>query len=68
MEDIVEEILGEISDEFDEDKLIYSKLDEHNYVFEGKISLGDFCKITEVDPSLFHENKGGADTIGGIYY
>lgn len=66
LEDIVEEILGEIRDEFDEDKLIYSKLDEHNYVFEGKISLGDFCRITEIDPHIFQEHKGGADTLGGF--
>ncbi|NNM95098.1 MAG: gliding motility-associated protein GldE [Bacteroidia bacterium] len=66
MEDIVEEILGEIRDEFDEDKLIYSRLDEHNYVFEGKISLIDFCRITELDPVIFQEHKGGADTLGGF--
>lgn len=66
LEDIVEEILGEISDEFDEEKLIYSKLDEHNFVFEGKVSLGDFCRITEVDESVFQENKGGADTLAGF--
>ncbi len=66
LEDIVEEILGEIRDEFDEDKLIYSKLDEHNFVFEGKISLVDFCRITELDPSIFQAQKGGADTLGGF--
>lgn len=66
LEDIVEEILGEIRDEFDEDKLIYSKLDDHNFVFEGKISLVDFCRITELDPAVFQEKKGGADTLGGF--
>jgi putative hemolysin len=66
LEDIIEEILGEIRDEFDEDKLIYSKLDDHNYVFEGKISLGDFCKITDIDPAIFQEHKGGSDTLGGF--
>jgi putative hemolysin len=66
LEDIVEEILGEIRDEFDEDKLIYSKLDDHNYVFEGKISLGDFCKITDIDPAILQEHKGGSDTLGGF--
>lgn len=66
LEDIVEEILGEISDEFDEEKLIYSKLDDHNFVFEGKISLGDFCKITETDESVFQAKKGGSDTLAGF--
>lgn len=66
LEDIVEEILGEISDEFDEEKLIYSKLDERSYVFEGKVSLIDFCRIVEVDPVIFEEKKGGTDTLGGL--
>jgi putative hemolysin len=66
LEDIVEEILGDISDEFDEEKLLYSKLDDRNFVFEGKVSLGDFCRILEVDESIFQEKKGGADTVGGL--
>lgn len=66
LEDIIEEILGEIIDEFDEEKLIYSKLDEHNFVFEGKVSLVDFCRIVEVDETIFQEKKGGADTLGGL--
>jgi gliding motility-associated protein GldE len=66
LEDIVEEILGEIRDELDEDTLVYSKLDDQNYVFEGKVSLGDFCRITEVDPAVFQEQKGGSDTLGGF--
>lgn len=66
LEDIVEEILGEISDEFDEEKLIYSKLDDRNFVFEGKVSLGDFCRITETDESVFQEKKGGSDTLAGF--
>jgi putative hemolysin len=66
LEDIVEEILGEISDEFDEEKLIYSKLDDRNYVFEGKVSLGDFCRILEIDETMLEEKKGEADTLGGF--
>lgn len=66
LEDIVEEILGEIIDEFDEEKLIYSKLDDKNFVFEGKVSLVDFCRIVEVDETIFQEKKGGADTLGGL--
>lgn len=66
LEDIVEEILGEISDEFDEEKLVYSKLDDNNFVLEGKVSLGDFCRILEIDESLIQEKKGGSDTLAGF--
>ncbi len=66
LEDIVEEILGEINDEFDEEKIVFSKLDDHNYVFEGKVTLGDFCRTIEVDEALFQSNKGGADTLAGL--
>ena len=66
LEDIIEEILGEISDEFDEEKLFFSKLDENNYVFEGKISLGDFCRKINADESIFQDKKGGADTLAGF--
>ena len=66
LEDIIEEILGEINDEFDEENIVYSKLDDHNYVFEGKITLGDFCRKANIDESLFQEKKGGADTLAGF--
>ncbi len=66
LEDIVEEILGEISDEFDEEKLIYSRLDDRNFVFQGKTSLMDFCRIIEMDESILQNNKGDADTLGGF--
>ena len=66
LEDIIEEILGEINDEFDEENIVYSKLDDHNFVFEGKITLGDFCRKTNIDESLFQEKKGGADTLAGF--
>ncbi len=66
LEDIVEEILGEINDEFDEEKIVFSKLDEHNYVFEGKVSLGDFCRTIEIDETFFESHKGGADTLAGL--
>src|SRR6185312_4961591 len=52
LEDIVEEILGEINDEFDEEKLVFSKLDDYNYVFEGKVTLGDFCRTVGMDEIL----------------
>ena len=66
LEDIVEEILGEINDEFDEENIVYSKLDDHNYVFEGKITLGDFCRKANVDETMFQEKKGGSDTLAGF--
>jgi len=56
----------EINDEFDEEKLVFSKLDEHNYVFEGKVTLGDFCRNTGTDEVLFQSHKGGADTLAGF--
>lgn len=65
-EDIVEEILGEINDEFDEDKLVYSKLDDSNYVFEGKVSLRDFSRTINADEALFQLHKGTSDTLAGF--
>lgn len=66
MEDIIEEIVGEIRDEFDEDEIAYNKLDENTYVFEGKTSLNDFCKIIGVDPLIFKDVKGESESIGGL--
>jgi putative hemolysin len=66
LEDILEEIVGEINDEFDTEEAIYSRLDASNYVFEGKTPLKDFCKITGADYSLFSEVKGEADTLAGL--
>jgi putative hemolysin len=66
LEDIIEEILGEINDEFDEENIVYSKLDDHNFVFEGKITLGDFCRKANIDESVFQEKKGGSDTLAGF--
>ena len=66
LEDILEEIVGEINDEFDIDEGIYSKLDANTYVFEGKTLLKDFCKITGADYDLFTEVKGEADTLAGL--
>lgn len=66
LEDILEEIFGEIKDEFDEDELTYSKLDNFNYVFEGKVSINDFIKITEAEPGYFDEVKGDADSLAGL--
>ncbi len=67
LEDIIEEIVGDISDEFDDEDLIYSKLDDKNYVFEGKTALKDFYKIIKLeDESVFEENKGEAETLAGF--
>lgn len=67
LEDIIEEIVGDISDEFDDEDLLYSKLDDNNYVFEGKTALKDIYKIVKIeDDALFEENKGEAETIAGF--
>jgi len=61
LEDIIEEIVGDISDEFDDENVIYSKLDNHNWIFEGKTSLKDFYRIIkEEDDAIFENNKGDA--------
>ena len=66
LEDVVEEIIGDINDEFDDESLIYSKLDNYNYVFEGKTSLKDIYRVLDLDAELFEENKGEAETIAGF--
>jgi CBS domain containing-hemolysin-like protein len=67
LEDIIEEIVGDISDEFDDDDLIYSKIDNHNFVFEGKTPLKDFYRIIKLeDFTSFEENKGEAETLAGF--
>ncbi len=67
LEDIIEEIVGEISDEFDDEDLIFSKLDDNTFVFEGKTSLKDFYRVLELDdPAIFEDQKGEAETIAGF--
>ena len=67
LEDVIEEIVGDISDEFDDDDLIYSKLDNNNFVFEGKTTLKDFYRITKVEnEAVFEDKKGEAETIAGF--
>lgn len=67
LEDIIEEIVGDISDEFDDEDLIYSKLDEHTYVFEGKTALKDFYKVIGLeDERIFEEQKGESETLAGF--
>src|SRR5574343_637881 len=68
LEDILEEIVGDIADEYDEadDELRYSKLDDHNYVFDGKTPLTDIYRLLNLDEETFDEIRGEADTIGGL--
>lgn len=67
MEDVIEEIVGEINDEFDEDTdVAYNKLDNNTFVFEGKTSLMDFCKLTGIDHKTFDEVKGESESLGGL--
>lgn len=66
LEDILEEIVGEISDESDEDDLPYKVIDNNNILFEGKVLLNDFYKVTAADDNVFDEIKGEADTLAGL--
>ena len=66
LEDVLEEIVGEINDEFDDEDHNYSKLDDKNYVFEGKILLIDFLKIVKVDLDFFDDLKGESDSLAGL--
>ncbi len=67
LEDIIEEIVGEISDEFDDEDILYSKIDENNYTFEGKTPLKDFYRILAIENTLlFEDAKGESDTLAGF--
>jgi putative hemolysin len=66
LEDVLEEIVGDIADEFDEDEHFYSRLAENKFIFDGKTSLNDFCKVTGIDEDQFDEVKGDADTLAGL--
>jgi len=66
LEDVLEEIVGEINDEFDVDDNIYSELDERNYIFEGKISLNDFLKAVKGKVDYFDDIKGESDSLAGL--
>jgi len=67
LEDIIEEIVGDISDEFDDEDLVYSKLDDFNYVFEGKTALKDFYRVAKIeDYEDFDIQKGESETIAGF--
>lgn len=66
LEDVLEEVVGEIADEFDEDENRYSQLDERNYVFEAHIALSDLCRILNIDESEFEEARGDNTTLAGL--
>lgn len=66
LEDIIEEIVGEINDEFDDNDVHYNKLDDSTYIFEGRTSLNDFCKIIDEDSALFESVKGESESLGGL--
>ena len=66
MEDVLEEIFGDLVDEFDEDELVYSKLDDNKYIFEGKALLTDMSKIFDLNSEYFNEARGESDTLGGL--
>ncbi|MFC2138837.1 gliding motility-associated protein GldE, partial [Bacteroidota bacterium] len=66
MEDIIEEIVGEINDEKDAEEFKFHKIDNHNYIFEGKTLLNDFYKITYTDDEFFDEIKGESESLAGL--
>lgn len=66
MEDIIEEIIGEIRDEYDDDEKTYTKTDDNTFIFEGKTLLSDFYKITNAKPEEFEEVSGDSDTLAGL--
>lgn len=68
MEDIIEEIVGEIHDEFDEEEenISYKKIDANTYIFEGKTSLNDVCKLMQEEASIFDQVKGESESLGGL--
>ncbi|MFT3793596.1 gliding motility-associated protein GldE [Flavobacterium sp.] len=66
LEDVIEEIVGDISDEFDDEHLNFSQIDERNFLFEGKINIKDFCRIIEAEEEVFEQRKGEAETLAGF--
>jgi len=66
LEDVIEEIVGDISDEFDDENLNFSQIDEKNFLFEGKINMKDFYRIVDVNEDVFESRKGEAETLAGF--
>ena len=66
LEDIIEEIIGDIADEFKPEEIMYRQIDERTFIVEGKISLNDFCKLVNEQPATFEEVKGESESLGGL--
>jgi CBS domain containing-hemolysin-like protein len=66
LEDIMEEIIGEIKDEFDDDELLAKKIDENNYIFEGKTLINDVCRIVAIPVERFENVRGESDSLAGM--
>jgi gliding motility-associated protein GldE len=66
LEDVLEEIVGDITDEFDDDEIVYTKIDDDTYLFEGRTSLVDFYKVLNLDGKEFETSKGESDSLGGF--
>ncbi len=66
LEDVIEEIVGDINDEFDNEDINYTKIDKNNYIFEGKITIKDLCKVLEEDEVIFEDEKGESETLAGF--
>lgn len=66
LEDILEEIVGEISDESDEDEQLYTRINDHTFLFEAKIQINDFCKVVNCDDKIFDDVRGEAETLAGL--
>ena len=67
LEDVIEEIVGDINDEFDDDDLSYSKIDINNYIFDGKTTIKDFCRVLDdEDEDIFEKEKGESETLAGF--
>jgi len=67
LEDLIEEIIGDINDEFDEVSVGFQKIDDHTYIFEGKTSIHDLCKALDIDASAFDDVKGESESLGGLF-
>ena len=66
LEDIMEEIIGDIKDEFDEEDLNYKKIDDHNFIFEGKTLINDVCRVIGVPSDTFDTARGESDSLAGL--
>ena len=66
LEDILEEIIGDIKDEFDDEETSYKKIDDNNYLFEGKTMINDVCRIMELEKDTFDTVRGESDSLAGL--